>query len=259
MTVAGAFYPSDHKDIEAMFEHYNSIIDTHLKDKEILNIKPKAVVVPHAGYIYSAFSANIAYRVLKNSSPKTIVVIGPSHRVYLDGASISLQDSFDTPFGELEIDKELSSILQQNFGLSFIPEAHKEHSTEVQMPFIKYYINNAKVIEIVYGKISPSKLQKIIEFLLEYDIHIVISTDLSHYYDLQKANAIDSICLEAVAKLDSNLLHQGCEACGIIGLEAMINSAKRYELKPIILDYRTSADASGDKSAVVGYMSAAFV
>jgi len=88
---------------------------------------------------------------------------------------------------------------------------------------------------------------------------VVISTDLSHYYDLEKANLLDSYCLKAVETLDPSYLNKGCEACGKIGLEAMILDAKARGLKPVLLDYRTSADASGDKSKVVGYMSAAFV
>lgn len=260
MAVGGAFYPADPNEIKKMYEYYNEILDKHLKDDDILKAHPKAVIVPHAGYIYSAFTANIAFRTLKNSNPKRVIVIGPSHKVYIEGASISLQDEFETPFGNLDIDNSLANELKDKFGLSFVPDAHKEHSTEVQMPFIKYYMPQTKVIEIVYGRISPGELEKIIEYVLQdEDNAVVISSDLSHYYDIKKANTIDSVCLEAVSKLDTSMLHQGCEACGILGIEAIMLYAKKSALKPILLDYKTSADASGDESAVVGYMSAAFV
>jgi len=259
MVVSGTFYPADPNEIKNMFEHYNKILDTHLKDKKILNITPKAIIVPHAGYIYSGFSANMAFRVLKNSMPKRVIVIGPSHKIYIRGASVGIYDNYETPFGNLNIDDDLSIKLKEKFDLSFIPEAHKEHSTEVQMPFIKNYLPNTKIVEIVYGEITPSLLENIIDYALQdKDNAVVISSDLSHYYDIKKANVIDEICLEAVSKLDTNLLHQGCEACGIIGIEAVMLYAKENGLKPILLDYRTSADASGDKSAVVGYMSATF-
>jgi len=88
---------------------------------------------------------------------------------------------------------------------------------------------------------------------------VVISTDLSHYYDIKKANSLDSICLDAVKTLNTSELHQGCEACGKIGVEAMLIAANKIGLNSILLDYRTSADSSGDRSQVVGYMSAAFV
>ncbi len=259
MAVGGAFYPSDAKEIEKMFSYYNDILDKHLKDSDILKIAPKAVIVPHAGYIYSAFTANIAFRVLKNSKPKRVVVIGPSHKVFIEGASISMFDSYETPFGNFAIDTKLTQELLDRFHLQFNPQAHKEHSTEVQMPFLKYYLPQVQVIEIVYGKIDPKELKNIIEFVLgDKDNAVVISSDLSHYYDIEKANMLDSICLEAITKLDTSLLHQGCEACGILGIEGILLYAKEKDLKPILLDYRTSADASGDKSAVVGYMSAAF-
>jgi len=142
----------------------------------------------------------------------------------------------------------------------FCNAAHHGHSTEVQTPFIKTYEPDVSVVELVYGDEDPANLSKVIDYLLEDPkTAIVISTDLSHYYDIEKANRLDSVCLDAVKKLDESELHQGCEACGKIGVEAMLLSAKKRGLESILLDYRTSADASGDKSQVVGYMSAAFV
>lgn len=258
--VAGQFYPANPNEIEEMFEHYNTILDEHIKDKDILQLKPRAVIVPHAGYVYSGFTANIALRLLGNSDSKRVVVIGPSHRVALRGTSISEYDNYATPLGTLPVDKELVNELQERFGLTFIPGVHHEHSTEVQIPFIKTYEPDVSVVELVYGDEDPENLSKVIDYLLEdSNTAVVISTDLSHYYDIEKANRLDAVCLDAVKKLDARELHQGCEACGKIGVEAMLLSAKKRGLKPILLDYRTSADASGDKSQVVGYMSAAFI
>jgi AmmeMemoRadiSam system protein B len=260
-SVAGQFYPSNPDEIHSMLEHYNQILDEHLKENDgVFHLKPRAVIVPHAGYVYSGFTANIALRLLSNSHAKRIVIIGPSHRVYLKGTSISEFDSYQTPLGALEIDKQLISELKERFELPFIPEAHHEHSTEVQIPFVKNYTPEVSVVELVYGDESPEKLAGVIEYLLEDPTTaVVISTDLSHYYDIKKANTLDSICLDAVQTINSAELHQGCEACGKIGVEAMLITAKKNGLRSILLDYRTSADASGDKSQVVGYMSAAFV
>jgi AmmeMemoRadiSam system protein B len=258
--VAGQFYPDSAAEITKMIEHYNKIVDENLKDKSILALKPRAVIVPHAGYVYSAFTANLAFRLLANTHAKRVVVIGPSHRVYVQGTSVSDYDSYETPFGALPIDKALVKDLETKFGLIFAPEAHREHSTEVQMPFVKYYDPDASVVELVYGDENPVRLAEVIDYLLDDpQTVVVISTDLSHYYDIEKANTLDSICMQAVAELDPTKLHQGCEACGKIGVEAMLLAAKKRALKPVLLDYRTSADASGDESQVVGYMSAAFV
>ncbi len=260
-SVSGQFYPSNPDEIQAMLEHYNQILDEDLKEgNAVLQLKPRAVIVPHAGYVYSGFTANIALRLLSNSNAKRVVIIGPSHRVYLKGTSISEFDTYQTPLGALLIDTTLVSDLKERFDLEFIPEAHHEHSTEVQIPFVKIYTPEVLVVELVYGDESPENLAEVIEYLLEDpETAVVISTDLSHYYDIKKANELDSICLDAVKELSTAELHQGCEACGKIGEEAMLVVAKKNGLKSILLDYRTSADASGDESQVVGYMSAAFV
>lgn len=259
--VSGQFYSADAKEIRATLKKYNEVLDRYFANNEdIANLKPKAVIVPHAGYIYSGFTANVALRLLHNSDTKQIVVIGPSHRVYLKGTSVSMYDSYATPLGHLKIDKDLSQILKEKFSLTFVPDAHHEHSTEVQMPMIKNYEPDVSVVELVYGEEDPQNLAQVIEYLLQQpQIGVVISSDLSHFYDINRAKRLDSICMDAVAKQDESMLHQGCEACGKIGIEAMITASKKRGLSPKMLDYRTSADRSGDNSSVVGYMSVAFV
>jgi len=255
--VAGEFYPASANECEAIFSYYNELLEKHM-DKTLLKSKSKAVIVPHAGYIYSGFTANIAYRILANSGLKRIVVIGPSHRVYLLGSSVGDFDLFETPFGNLKYDSAFAKELMQKFNLKFFPDAHFEHSTEVQMPFIKKYMD-AEVVEVVYGDENPTNLVPVIEYALKRDsTGVVISTDLSHFYDINRAKQLDSICIDAVVKLDPDELHKGCEACGKIGMQAMIMAASNLGLKPLLLDYRTSADVSGDSLQVVGYLSVAF-
>lgn len=259
--VEGQFYPSDPQEINKVFEHYNQILEKHFsKDDALWKLKPRAVIVPHAGYMYSGFTANIALKLLADQDIDRIVIIGPSHRVYFKGTSIADCDNYHTPLGDLPIDRKLACELKNEFGLGYYPDAHHEHSTEVQFPFIKAYKPNVRVEEMVYSDEDPANLAPVIKKVLEDPkTVVVISTDLSHYYDIKKANYLDSICLDAVKELDRTKLHQGCEACGKIGVEAMMIAAKELGLEPVILDYRTSADASGDSRQVVGYMSAAFV
>jgi AmmeMemoRadiSam system protein B/AmmeMemoRadiSam system protein A len=259
--VAGQFYPANASEIEATLAKYNKILDEYFQaHKEVASLQPKAVIVPHAGYVYSGFTANVAFRLLSHSDFKHIVVIGPSHRVYLKGTSMAMYDSYATPLGALKTDSSVMQKLKEKFALGFVPEAHHEHSTEVQMPFIKHYFPDASVVEMVYGDESSQNLAKMIEYLLTLSqTAVVISTDLSHFYDINKANKLDTICMDAVRTLDVNMLNKGCEACGKLGVEAMILAAKTAHLQPKLLDYRTSADASGDKSSVVGYVSVAFV
>lgn len=257
MSVAGAFYPAREVELERYFEHFETIYD---ENASLPKVKSKAVIVPHAGYIYSGYTASIAYRVLQNSNIKTFVVIGPSHRAAFEGVSLCDAQSYATPFGEIQSSQILVEELRERFNLSTILHPHAEHSTEVQFPFIKHYLKDANIVELVYGRVEPEFISEIIDFILEKeDCGVIISTDLSHFYTLEDANKLDEICLSAIQNLDINQLHHGCEACGMIGVEAMLLSARGLDLNSTILDYRTSADASDDTNRVVGYVSAYFM
>ncbi len=259
-SVKGSFYPNTCTEINAYLDIFNREFDKHTIPKETRFIVPRAILVPHAGYVYSGFTANFAYRFLENAQPKRIVVIGPSHRYGFRGISGSFYDAFETPCGNIEIDNPYLTTLAKEFNIEFQEQAHRnEHSTEVQMPFIQHYFPNIPVIELVYGDFSPQKLSSIIVALLQNsDNVVVISSDLSHFYPLEEAHNHDNVCLTAVAKLDTTLIHQGCEACGNIGIEAMILASHSLKLQSKLLDYRTSATASGDEGSVVGYLSAMF-
>ena len=247
----GSFYPAESKEILRFitaFDDIKTLTEEHT---------PRAMIVPHAGYIYSGFTANLAYHLLP--SDRRIIVIGPSHRVAFEGISIALYDKYATPLGNLKIDRTYAEELQSRFEIAFAPEMHREHSTEVQMPFIKHYAPDARVVEMVYGNYSPEKLSEIIAALLqEKENIVVISTDLSHFYTEEVANELDTICLHAIKEEKAKLLHEGCEACGKIGVEGVIIAAKAAGLTSQLLDYRTSSWSSGDTSNVVGYTSAIF-
>lgn len=260
MSVAGSFYPADANEINEMISHYNTILQSHPDTvKRFDALFGDAVIVPHAGWIYSGFTANIAFRILAKSQPKTVIVIGPSHRVGFQGVSIADNQYYQTPLGDLAINTSLVNDLKHRFSIPYFSQAHSEHSTEVQMPFIKHYLPDTQVIELVYAYAQPELIEPIIAYVLSLqDTAIVISTDLSHYYTLDEAQQLDSICLDAIENEDIHVLNKGCEACGIIGVKAMLTVAKQKGLQSTILDYRTSADASGDTSRVVGYMSALF-
>ncbi len=258
--VKGRFYPKECSKVKVAFAQFNHKFGTISIAKEIQSIIPRAVIVPHAGYIYSGFTANFAYRFLKQSKAKRIIVIGPSHHHYFQGISGSYYETYETPCGNLEIDSPYLFALAKQFNIGFEPKAHeKEHSTEVQMPFIKHYFPESKIIELIYSDITAKNLAFIIIALLQNkDNVVVISSDLSHFYSLEEAKGFDENCLRGVANLDLDALAQGCEACGLIGIKAMMLAAKQLKLSSKLLDYRTSADASGDSSSVVGYMSAMF-
>ncbi len=253
MSVAGTFYPDSCQTIETMIKTFNEKSKNHA-----LSFHPKALIAPHAGYVYSGFTANSAYRLVDTHGIKRVVVIGPSHRVYTKGASISYHDNYETPCGDIMIDKHYSKMLASQYDFLHFDEAlHAEHSTETQMPFIKHYFPKASVVEIVYGGIESTAMVAMIEMILkDKESFLVISTDLSHFYRQEKANILDEICLYAVKSLDFEATKKGCEACGLTGVKALLEAAHNLGYHAALIDYRTSADASGDTSSVVGYMSA---
>ncbi len=259
--VRGTFYPRECHEIKTMIDAFNTELKNHLKDDSILNESPRAIIVPHAGYIYSGFTANVAYRLLQNTQASRVIVIGPSHYVSIEGISAIEADAYETPCGTLQYDSDYLIKMKQSFNIGYVPQAHsQEHSTETQMPFIKHYLPKAKVIELIYGELDFQELATLCsELLKDRDNVIVISTDLSHFYTQEEANKLDNICLNAIANKDNNLIDQGCEACGMIGVKAILEVAKILNFDVKLLDYATSANCSGDTSSVVGYMSAAIV
>jgi len=255
--VSGSFYPNDEKEINKYIEHFNQSFSID-EDSSLKKITPRAIISPHAGYIYSGFTANLAFNLSsRKHNFKRVIVIGPSHKVYLQGASIALYEEYETPLGNIKIDLEYSKRLKEKYDfLVFDEELHYEHSTETQAPFVKKYFNDLEIIEIVYGKLDYKLLSNLINELLEdKDSFIVISTDLSHFYTLDEAKKLDNICLNAIIKKDLELFEKGCEACGMTGVKAMISSCLRNNLTTKMLHYCTSYDRSKDDSNVVGYTS----
>ena len=253
--VSGVFYPDSCEEVL----HYIRYFNTNLP-QELPSATPYALIVPHAGYIYSGHTANIAYALAsKRKNIKRVIVIGPSHKVALRGASIALFDTYQTPCAKLAIDLELSTALEQKYDfLNFTPSAHEEHSTEVQMPFIEYHLPEAKVLEIVYGEIDASLLSSLIDALLiDPDNLIVISSDLSHFHSLEEAKRLDDCCVQAIKKMEP-LGFSDCEACGLTGIKALVQSAQKRALRAHFLDYRTSFERTKDATRVVGYCSFIF-
>jgi len=256
MSVAGTFYPLACSEIKRYIKTFSEAVEPRTQ-----KINARAIISPHAGYVYSGFTANSAYRLINTKNIKRVIVIGPSHRVYISGASVALYDNYRSPCGELKIDGEYSKALTQQYDvLDFDPSAHAEHSTETQIPFVKHYFGEIELVEIVYGDIDYVQLIPIIQdAMADEENFVVISTDLSHFYTLEDANKLDSICLKAVEQMDLPELSSGCEACGMTGVKAMLHAAKNLGLQSQLIDYRTSYAASSDASSVVGYMSALIV
>lgn len=251
------FYPYDSRDIDRMIEKWELNSAEKLNGFSISESGSRVAIVPHAGYIYSGFTAFLAYKVLQGTELKRLVVAGPSHYALINGISLAENDLFETPYGDLLIDTQYTLELTSNFPTDHKPKAHfLEHSTETQMPFIKNFFPDIKIIELIYGNISPDELTDVFDFILKDTSNgLIISSDLSHFYPESVAVEIDNYCIEALMKVDINLL-ESSEACGKTGIQSILKYAKEKDMKFTILDYRTSAETSGDHDRVVGYLSA---
>jgi AmmeMemoRadiSam system radical SAM enzyme/AmmeMemoRadiSam system protein B len=251
ISIAGTFYPNNKEEILDLIKGFNNSFK--LKSQPL---KAKAIISPHAGYIYSGFTANLAFNIAsQNQNFERVVVIGPSHKVYFEKASICLNRNYETPLGDIEVDTQYANkILEKYQWCDYIQDVHEEHSTKTQAPFIKHYFSNSKIVEIVYGKIDFNDLSKLIENILDDEkTFLVISTDLSHFYNLKEANYKDNICLNAIVKKDLTLFDKGAEACGMIGVKALVKASINKNLENEVLHYCTSFDRTKDDSRVVGY------
>lgn len=247
--VAGLFYPADKKQLHLM-------VDQYLQDAKSEAKVPKAMIVPHAGYIYSGPVAATAYARLKKGHGliTRVIILGPSHRVAFDGMAVSSADMFSTPLGAIPVDLEaVETILRFPF-VHRIDQAHlQEHSLEVHLPFLQLTLDAFKIVPIVAGNAAPDQVGQVIDALWGGDeTLIVISSDLSHYHDYATAKRLDKATSDAIEQLQYE--HIGYEsACGRIPVNGLLKVAREKSLTVKNIDLRNSGDTAGDKARVVGY------
>ena len=258
--VSGTFYHHDAAALEAEFQYFDDVAAKHFPHLHTMPI-PRALIVPHAGYMYSGFTASCAYRSVPYGHYDRVVVLGPSHRIYLKGVSGCLFEGYDTPFGMLPFNEKTYVLLQEQKLINAHKEAHQEHSTEVQFPFIYRYFKALPTLELVYGENTHEHLCAVVRMILtDPRCLLIVSTDLSHFYKQEEAHERDKACIEAIESLHVRGLDaHGCEACGKAGVKALLDAASSLGWSVQGLDYRTSGDITGDKSRVVGYYSALIV
>jgi len=261
---AGSFYP-DNPDV--LRRQINDFL-LNAKSEGIRNIK--SIICPHAGYIYSGQVAACSYKQIKGETFDSIFIIAPSHSEYFDFISIFNGDAYRTPLGPVYVDKERSRILaDENPRIELSKYGHRsEHSLEVQLPFLQVLFENIKIVPIVMGQQNSQNIKELgsaIGKLFKNDnILIIASTDLSHYYPYDTALVLDGKIKDLVTNFNSEdimsgFLNNDLEMCG--GgpvISAMIASKDLGADSSRILSYKNSGDVTGDRSAVVGYLSAVF-
>ena len=254
--VAGLFYPAEAQELRSLVHVYLDRVPG-TQDAG----PPKAIIVPHAGYVYSGPVAASAYaRLLKNAGQiKRVILLGPAHRVAVRGLALSSAARFKTPLGAIEIDTDVSETLKSLPQVKVNDASHaEEHSLEVQLPFLQEVLNDFRLVPLVVGDATTEEIAEVLEAVWGGDeTLIVISSDLSHYLDYETASTLDRRTSEAIESLDYEHISYD-QACGRIPVSGLLQVARKKGLHAKTIDLRNSGDTAGSKDRVVGYGAYAF-
>jgi AmmeMemoRadiSam system protein B len=254
--VAGTFYPRTPMSLRA---EVDALLD--LARPAASAARSKAIVAPHAGYIYSGPTAASVFAGLADREGiKRVVLVGPAHRMYFRGIALAGVDAFETPLGPVKVDRVGSQALLDAGLAETRPEAHNgEHSLEVELPFIqRVFGEQVEVLPLLVGDMPAELLAQALELTWGgEETLVVVSSDMSHFLSYDAAQAKDQGTVEQVLAGDTTLTHE--QACGATGWNALQMVAARKKLAPSLVDVRNSGDTAGDKQRVVGYAAFAYV
>jgi AmmeMemoRadiSam system protein B len=265
--VAGTWYPDSARVLAAAVDRHLAEADRTAGDVPGDLV---ALIAPHAGLMYSGPVAAHAYRLLRDRSFDVAVLVGPSHFVGFEGVSIYPSGGFDTPFGVAPIDRDCArAILAATPVVHEHPDAHaREHSLEMQLPFLEHIAPRLPIVPLLMGHQTAATARALgdglVTALRGRNALLIASTDLSHYHDAATASALDAVVIDCVARFDDEGLQLALEAqpdhaCGGGPTVAVMRAARLAGARDaVVLRYADSGDVSGDKSAVVGYLAAAF-
>jgi len=263
--VSGQFYDSNAARLSAQIKSFFSAATIAPSAKDI-----RIILAPHAGYIYSGPVAAYGFKGVSKKSFKTVVVLAPSHYFALDGVSIWPQGSFKTPLGLIDVDQEFAEkLIAMDEKFTFQPAVfEREHSLEVELPFLQETFSDFKVVPVIMGQPDYGTVEKFAEGLNTMiggrtDVLVVVSSDLSHYHDDAVARKMDHHTIAAMEQLDAKRLWKQCrvgtmEMCGYVPATVALLLAKKQNLKAELVRYANSGDVTQDKSRVVGYSALIF-
>ncbi|KAA6182402.1 AmmeMemoRadiSam system protein B [Thiohalocapsa marina] len=259
-SVAGLFYPDDPQALQAQVRGY---IDAAARQHPppAADDGPKALIAPHAGYIYSGPVAGSAYARIANAAARItrVVLLGPAHRLAFRGLAYSAADQFATPLGRVAVDQAAIATLTDLPQVQLLEAAFDgEHCLEVQLPFLQVLLQQFSIVPLLVGDAHGSQVSEVLERLWGGpETLIVVSSDLSHYLDYASARDIDRRTVQAICDLQPERIstHQACGRHPIAGL---LQQARRHHLHGTLLDLRNSGDTAGPRDRVVGYGACAF-
>lgn len=247
--VAGSFYPQNASQL-------NQLLEDYLTNSNVDITPPKAIIAPHAGYIYSGqVAANVYKNIEKLKTQITrVVLLGPAHRVYVKGIALPSNTHFATPLGNVPIDTDVLKELEHHSYVQFSDTAHEqEHSLEVQLPFLQKVLNDFTLIPLLIGNAEPDQVVKILKELWGGDeTLIVISSDLSHFLNYETASETDSNTTRLIENFDYENIGSS-QACGCMPMCGLLKYAHEKNMSIQTLDLCNSGDTAGTKEHVVGY------
>lgn len=254
--VAGRFYPGEPAALAAEVAAYLAEAPARHHTRPA----PKAIIAPHAGYMYSGAIAGSAYARLAPLAGRIerVVVAGPAHRVYVRGAAIPSARAFASPLGEVVLDAEAMAALRSLPFVEVSDAAHAhEHCLEVHLPFLQAVLGGFRLAPVLVGDCSPAEAARLFETVWGGDeTLVVVSSDLSHYLPYDAARTRDRGTADAILGLESRLDAE--EACGASPINGLLAVARARGLAAELVDLRTSGDTAGDRDRVVGYGAFAF-
>lgn len=251
--VAGLFYPDSAAELQRQIEHF--LVEANEKVGSS-STWPKAIIAPHAGYVYSGpIAASVYARLLPAKGHiRRVILLGPAHRVPLRGLALPSVEGFITPLGVVPIDTEALPALDALSQVQVSDLAHEqEHSLEVHLPFLQTVLGEFHLVPLVVGEASASEVAQVLKALWQDDnCLIVISSDLSHYHDYASAQRMDKATSEAIEALDYEAIHYG-DACGRNPVSGLLALAREWGWHAHTIDVRNSGDTAGSRDQVVGY------
>jgi AmmeMemoRadiSam system protein B/AmmeMemoRadiSam system protein A len=251
--VAGMFYPEDARELA---EEVAAYLDRTEEAPQAPGF-PKALIVPHAGYVYSGPVAASAYDLLRPARGivRRVVMLGPCHRVPVRGLALPRASSFATPLGRIPVDAEALRAIRDLPQVVESAATHaEEHALEVQLPFLQRVLGEFSLVPLVVGDAAAEEVAEVLDRLWGgVETLIVISSDLSHYHTYDRAREIDGATVRAILDFDAGITHE--QACGATPVAGMLIAAKGRKLASRVLDCRNSGDTAGDRRRVVGYAS----
>ncbi|MDY0094560.1 MAG: AmmeMemoRadiSam system protein B [Candidatus Vecturithrix sp.] len=254
--VAGQFYPADPAALTARVQDF-----LHLASRIDFPGQLHALIVPHAGYIYSGPIAAYAYKQITRPF-KRIVLFASNHSAYadVDGASVPDYTHYATPLGEVSVSPLVRTLLAQD-RIAYVPEAHTTHIVEVQLPFLQTVLpEDFEILPVITGRMDWDDVRYFADLFDQYvddETLFVLSTDLSHYHPYDEAVSLDTTCTRALEALDTRGVINS-ELCGQSAALILLEIAQKHGWQGKVLDYRNSGDTAGDKSRVVGYGAVAY-